>query len=52
MAIVASSYFQAGDQVKAGDELVEFEALTEECCMTCPQFVKIVEVGPRDSTKK
>lgn len=28
--IVASSYFQAGDQVKAGDELVEFEALTEE----------------------
>ena len=28
--IVASSYFQAGDQVKAGDELVEFEVLSEE----------------------
>ncbi|WP_181892362.1 biotin/lipoyl-containing protein, partial [Citrobacter portucalensis] len=28
--IVDSSYFQAGDQVKAGDELVEFKPLAEE----------------------
>ena len=28
--MVISSYFQVGDQVKAGDELVEFQALTEE----------------------
>ncbi|WP_291368692.1 acetyl-CoA carboxylase biotin carboxyl carrier protein subunit, partial [Acinetobacter sp. UBA5934] len=28
--IIAASYFQAGDQVKAGDELVEFQALAEE----------------------
>ena len=28
--IIAASYFQAGDQVKAGDELVEFQARVEE----------------------
>lgn len=28
--VVISTYFQKGDQVKAGDELVEFQALTEE----------------------
>uniref|UniRef100_UPI003D768B23 biotin/lipoyl-containing protein n=1 Tax=Acinetobacter variabilis TaxID=70346 RepID=UPI003D768B23 len=28
--IIASSYFQKGDQVKAGDELVEFQPLAEE----------------------
>ena len=28
--MVISSYFQVGDQVKVGDELVEFQALTEE----------------------
>ena len=27
--IIASSYFQAGDQVKAGDELVEFQPFEE-----------------------
>jgi 3-methylcrotonyl-CoA carboxylase alpha subunit len=28
--IIAACYFQTGDQVKAGDELVEFQALVEE----------------------
>ncbi|MDD2941126.1 MAG: acetyl-CoA carboxylase biotin carboxyl carrier protein subunit, partial [Acinetobacter harbinensis] len=28
--IVHSCYFQAGDQVKVGDELVEFQAITED----------------------
>lgn len=28
--IIANSYFQKGDQVKAGDELVEFQPLAEE----------------------
>ena len=28
--VVVAAYFQKGDQVKAGDELVEFKALTEE----------------------
>jgi 3-methylcrotonyl-CoA carboxylase alpha subunit len=28
--VITSAYFQAGDQVKAGDELVEFQALAEE----------------------
>jgi 3-methylcrotonyl-CoA carboxylase alpha subunit len=28
--VISSAYFQVGDQVKAGDELVEFEALLEQ----------------------
>ena len=29
VSMVIASYFQKGDQVKAGDELVEFQALEE-----------------------
>lgn len=28
--IILTSYFEAGDQVKVGDELVEFQILAEE----------------------